>query len=57
MVVVLARELPARRQTTPGKLAFRLARQVFRAGNRLPKNQRLRQLAGAFIAATKRSIT
>jgi hypothetical protein len=57
MIVVLARALPARRQTTPRKLAVRLAREIFNAGTPAAKNERLRLLAGAFITATTRSIT
>jgi hypothetical protein len=47
MIVVLARALPARRQTTPRKLAVRLAREIFNAGTPVAKNERLRLLAGA----------
>jgi hypothetical protein len=57
MIVVLARESAARRQTTPRKLAVRLAREIFNASKPAAKNERLRLLAGAFITATTRSIT
>jgi hypothetical protein len=57
MLVVLARESPAWRQTTPRKLAVRLARDIFNAGKPAAKNERLRHVAGALITATMRSIT
>jgi hypothetical protein len=57
MIVVLARESAAWRQTTPRKLAVRLAREIFNASKPAAKNERLRLLAGAFITATTRSIT